>query len=79
MLHPGDLFNSGSYLDLRSRVLQRLHSSRINDRVFELVESAYEDALSVDNVVLSRIERRRLLGDVLRLVLDDMSKRLAQV
>ena len=79
MISSDDLFYSGSYLDLRVRVLQRLNSAHINDQVFELVQAAYEDALSVDNVVLSRIERRRLLADVLSAVVEDMSKRLAKV
>ncbi len=79
MFDSGDLFYSGSYLDLRGRVLQRLHSARINDQVFELVQNAYDNALSVDNVVLSRVERRRLLAEVLRYVVEDISKRLGQV
>ncbi len=79
MFDSGDLFYSGSYLDLRGRVLQRLHSARINDQVFELVQKAYDNALSVDNVVLSRVERRRLLAEVLRYVVEDISKRLGQV
>ncbi len=79
MFDSGDLFYSGSYLDLRGRVLQRLHSARINDQVFELVQNAYDNALSMDNVVLSRVERRRLLAEVLRYVVEDISKRLGQV
>ncbi len=79
MFDSSDLFYSGSYMDLRGRVLQRLHSARINDQVFELVQNAYDNALSMDNVVLSRVERRRLLAEVLRYVVEDISKRLGQV
>ena len=76
MLNPGDLFSSGSYLDLRGRVLQRLRSAKINDQVFELVQNAYESALDLDNLVLSRLEKRRLLAEILKTVLDDMNQRL---
>ncbi len=71
-----DSMNFNSYRNLRGRVLGRLQAAKINDQVFELVQAAYEKALSADNLVLSRAEKRRLLADVLKSVLGDMHNRL---
>ncbi len=76
MLNLADAMNSNSYKNLRSRVLARLRAARINDQVFELVQGAYENALSADNLVLSRVEKRRLLADVLKSVLGEMNNRI---
>ncbi len=77
MLNPGDLFQSGSYRELHGRVLQRLNAAKINDHVFEVVEAAFNGALVDENMVLSRIEKRRLLADVLKSVLEEMDAKLA--
>lgn len=79
MLNLGGTFTSGSYYELRSRVLQRLRLAKINDHVFELIQAAYNGALAQDNLVLSPVEKRRLLAEILKLVLNDMNKRLGQV
>lgn len=76
MLNPGDLFQSGSYRELRGRMLRRLHAAKIDDHVFEVVEAAFSGALAEENVVLSRVEKRRLLADVLRSVLEEMDAKL---
>ncbi|HEX8992882.1 MAG TPA: hypothetical protein VF784_14475 [Anaerolineales bacterium] len=77
MLNPGDLFQSGSHRELRGHVLQRLHAAKINDHVFEVVEAAFSCALVEESVVLSRVEKRRLLADVLKSVLEEMDAKLA--
>ena len=74
MLNSDD--HSGSYFDLRRRLLQRLRSAKVKDQVFELVQNAFEKALEVDNLVLSRLERKRLLREVLKAVVEDMNKQL---
>ncbi len=76
MLNLAHAMNSNSYKNLRSRVLERLRAAKINDQVFELVQGAYENALSADNLVLSRVEKRRLLADVLKSVLGEMNNRI---
>ncbi len=68
--------NFNSYRSLRGRVLARLQAANINDQLFELVQGAYENALSADGLVLSRVEKRRLLADVLKSVLEEMNDRL---
>jgi hypothetical protein len=77
MMNPfGSQQVPGSYMDLRKRMLQRVQSSKVNDQIFEVVLKAYEDALNTENVVLSRPERKRMLSQILRLVLEDMIKKL---
>jgi hypothetical protein len=66
----------GSYADVRSRVLQRLNAAHIDDHLFELIQAAYASALAEENLVLSSVEKRRLLADVLKSVLEHMNRRL---
>jgi len=41
------------------------------------VKNAYEQALARENIVfLSRPERMRLLSQIMKMILDDMSKKL---
>jgi hypothetical protein len=75
MLNPNSV--PGSYPDLRLRLLQRLNAAHIDDHVFEMIQAAYTSALAEENLVLSSIEKRRLLADILKAVLDNMNRRLA--
>ena len=69
--------NSGSdYVNLKERMFKRVKSES-NDRIFEIVRDEYEKALNEENVVLSRPERQRILLQILSMVLEDMSKKLA--
>ena len=77
MLNPfGSQQVPGSYVNLQKRMLQRVQSARINDQIFEVVKQAYEVALNEEGIVLSRPERKRLFSQLLKLVLDDMLKKL---
>jgi hypothetical protein len=77
MLNPfGQPQDSGSYVDLKKRMLQRVQSAKINDQIFQVVQQAYENALQIENIVLSRPERKRLLSQILKDVLDDMIQKL---
>ena len=60
----------------RKRMLQRVQSAKINDQIFEVVKQAYEVALNEEGIVLSRPERKRLLSQLLKLVLEDMTRKL---
>lgn len=68
--------DSGSYTNLKERVFQMVKAAGINDRIFEIVKMTYEEALAKENILLSRPERKRLLSQVLKLVLDDMLRKL---
>ena len=80
MLNPFDPNNSnnnpGSYFNLQKRMFQRVQSSGINDQILEVFRKAYEDAINVENIVLSRPERKRLASQILRSVLEDLIKKL---
>jgi uncharacterized membrane protein YheB (UPF0754 family) len=67
---------SNSYINLKERILQQVRSARVNDRIFKVVQNAYEEALAQENIILSRPERKRLLAQVLKQVLADMLKKL---
>ena len=67
---------SNSYISLKERILQQVRSAGVSDRIFKVVQNAYEEALAQDNIILSRPEKKRLLAQVLKEVLDDMLKKL---
>lgn len=77
MLNPfGSQQVPGSYVNLQKRMLQRVQSAKIDDQIFEVVTRASEIALNEEGILLSRPERKRLLSQILKLVLDDMLKKL---
>jgi hypothetical protein len=65
-----------SYVNLKERIFQLIRQGKVYDQIFQVVQSAYEDALGEENILLSRPERARLLSQVLRLMLEDMIKKL---
>ena len=66
----------GSYFDLQKRMLQKVQDAKVDDHIFEIVQMAYEKALTAENIILSRTERKRLLSQILRSVLEDMLKKM---
>lgn len=77
MLNPfGSQKVPGSYVNLQKRMLQRLQSARIDDQIFEVVKQAYEVALNEEGILLSQPERKRLLSQLLKMVLEDMTRKL---
>ena len=77
MLNPfGPKDDPGSYVDLRKRVLRHVQYLMVNDQIFEVVKNAYEHALISENVVLSRAERNRMLSQIMKMVLEDMIRKL---
>ncbi len=76
MMNMGQMGKGSSYGDVRGRVLQHLQSARVPDHVFELVQAAFNGALAEEGLVLSQVEKRLLLADALKSVLEGMSKKL---
>jgi hypothetical protein len=68
--------DSGSYVDLKKRMLQRLQSFKVNDQISEVLQVAYEDALKEEHVILSSPERKRMLSQISKSVLEDKIKKL---
>ena len=65
-----------SYVNLKQRMISRVRAKNVYDQIFQIVQNAYEDALRSENVILSRAERKRLFAQILRLMLEDMIKKL---
>lgn len=71
----GDQQVPGSYQNLRERMYKKI-SEGVDDRIFNILQSAYENALNTENVVLSRSERKRLFSQIVKMIMEDMLKRL---
>jgi hypothetical protein len=77
MLNPfGSDQDSGSYVDLRKRILNRVQSTKIEEQIIEMAQKAFEDALAAEKVVLSQPEKKRLFSQIMRTIFDDMLGRL---
>ena len=68
---PDDPFNR-----LKSRIRLRMKEEMVDEKVRDLITSAYDHILSSENIMLSRPERIRLLRALLQDIFDDMSKNL---
>ncbi len=71
----GDQQVPGSYHNLKERMYKKV-SANVNEQILEVIVKAYEDALNEENVVLSRPERKRLLSQIVKLLMDDMIQKL---
>jgi hypothetical protein len=77
MLNPfGSEQAPGSYVDLRKRMFQHVQDMKVNDQIFEVMKNAYEKALMRENIVLSRAERNRMLSQIMKMILEDMARKL---
>ena len=68
--------DSGSYVDLKKRMLQRVRAFKVNDQILEVIQVAYEDALKEEHIILSSPERKRMLSQISKSVLEEMIKKL---
>ena len=71
----GDQKIPGSYHNLKERMYKKV-SGEVNDKIFGILQNAYENALNAENVVLSRPERNRLFSQIVKMIMDDMLKKL---
>lgn len=65
----------GSYHNLKERMYRRV-SAQVNEPMLDMMLKAYEKALYEENVALSRPERRRLLSQIIQMVMEDMVKKM---
>jgi hypothetical protein len=68
--------SSPSYVNLQKRMLQHVQATKVNDQIFQVVQKSFEEALRLENIVLSLPERKRMLSQILKSVLEDMIKKL---
>ena len=64
------------YVDLQKQIVRRLKSEKIQRQIFEKLETTFDAVLADENIIVSRVERKRLLTRVTRDVLEDMLKKL---
>jgi len=57
-------------------MLALVRGKKVYDQIFQIVQNAYEDALKTENIILSRAEQKRMFAQILRLMLEDMIKKL---
>ena len=65
----------GSYHNLKERMYKKI-SANVNDQILEILQKAYENALAEENIVLSRPERKRLFSQIVKMVMEDVLKKL---
>ena len=66
-------FDSGTYHDLKASIQKRMiQSEKVNDGLLELVQTAYQKALSEQKIVLSPPEVKRMQKDILKDILIDL-------
>lgn len=61
-----------SYVNLKKRLYKNVQAAGVKDEIFRAVQKAFEEALDQEKLLLSRIERKRLLAQVMKDVLNDM-------
>jgi len=71
----GDQQVPGSYYNLQERMYKKV-SANVNDQILEILQKAYENALYEENVALSRPERNRLFSQIVKMVMEDVLKKL---
>ena len=71
----GDQQVPGSYHNLKERMYKKV-SENVNEQITEIIINAYENALTEENVVLSRPERKRLLSQITKMVMEDILKKI---
>jgi hypothetical protein len=70
----GDQQVPGSYQNLKERMYKKI-SAKVNEQVREILVKAYENALHEENIVLSRPERNRLFSQIVKMAMEDMTKK----
>lgn len=68
--------DSGSYVNPQKRMLEKVQAAEVNHHIIEVVGKAYEDALTNENIELTRPERKRLLKQIIKLIMEDVIKKL---
>lgn len=68
------LDQSGSYFDIKNKLVGRLKSSKVDEKISALLQSAFDEAIKSENMVFTRDEQKRLKTQITTEFLDDLSK-----
>jgi hypothetical protein len=69
MLDQGD-----SYFDVKNKLIGRLKSSKVDEKISTLLQSAFDEAIKSENIVLASEEKKRLKTQITTEFLNDLSK-----
>jgi len=69
----GDQQIPGDYRNLKERMYKKV-SAQVKDQLRDIMVNAYENALNEENIALSRPERKRLLSQIVEMVMVDLQK-----
>lgn len=72
----GDQQVPGSYFDLQKRLLKKVQDTNVKDRIQNILQMTYEEALTSESVVLSRPERQRLFHQISKTMLQELLNQL---
>lgn len=75
MSNPYDPSN-GMYVNLRQRMVQNFKAAGVEGTILEVIQTAYEETLKKENILLTPLEKKKLFSDVLKLLFEDMSNGL---
>ena len=70
----GDQQVPGSYHNLKERMYKKI-SANVNEQIRGIMVKAYENALNEENVILTRPERKHLLSQITKMVMEDILKK----
>jgi hypothetical protein len=72
--NPGGLLSG---LLLEKRLLKKIQSAGVNDRIFQAVQDAFEEAIKKEQlVVMPEVAKKFLLAQIMKQVLKDMLQKL---
>ena len=72
----GDQKIPGSHHNLQERMFKKVKAAKVDEQILAIMMKEYEAALYEENVVLSRPERNRLFSRIVKLVMEDVIKKL---
>ena len=64
--------NPGSYVDLLKRMTRRVGEKKVDEKILEILQQAFDEGFKEENVLLSRPERYILFKRVAKIVLEDI-------
>ncbi|HAX70703.1 MAG TPA: hypothetical protein DCY14_13910 [Anaerolineae bacterium] len=68
--------DTGSFLNVRSKVLKKMHASGVSDRIATLLEETFESLLSSENLGISKLEKKVLMADISSQILNELAVKL---
>ncbi|MBN8579885.1 MAG: hypothetical protein J0L96_04375 [Anaerolineae bacterium] len=68
------LDQGGSYFDIKNKLVGRLKSSKVDEKISTLLQSAFDEAIKSENIVLASEEKKRLKTQITTEFLNDLSK-----